>query len=577
MRMADVGVLLDKKAAKRRWDNGLNVLQGYIGEILEHAGIPFRWLDGAEEISQKAPDVLIVALDAQEDESALKIWEFAERGGVVVSFGGLTRLAGKLGYAAMGPAGKGYAWLPDEFGGSRPLRYLHSYPWRRVSESGHLIREIGKINKDRPDGEPLGAALIQCQVGKGTIDRWAIGIPETVVGFQQGTHPVIEDGIPALDGTGSVDDGILKADDGMEMDWELDRLQTETGASYFAYPFADLWREALIGHLLKRVVEKGLTLPFLGCWPDGISHVAMISLDSDHNLDESAETTLGVLKECGIPATWCIIEPGYSPSIYRRIEEEGHELAFHYNAVDHDGGRWEEAEFRRQLDWWKTAIGTAAATSNKNHYTRVEGWGELFRWCETYGILSDQTRGPSKKGNIGFLFGTCHPYFPVAWSDEQNRMYDVLEISFLTQDLDHWNLADSSVVEPFLERVKQVGGVAHFLFHPIHIHNQEPVRRAFHKVVREAKRRGFVFWTGEQINDWERARRKVRIEGLDEKGDVLIQSDTNLNRVVVWVPLPDVNEARTGSAQKRFGVWCAKKVVSVKKQNKETPDQTVRS
>ncbi|SEN13443.1 hypothetical protein [Lihuaxuella thermophila] len=561
MRMAEVGVLLDKKAAKRRWENGLNVFQHYIGEILQHAGIPFQWLDGADEIPQSRLDVLMIALDAQEEESAAKIWEFAENGGVVISFGGLNRLAVKLGYAATGAGGKGYARLPGEFGDTRLLRYLHSYPWRRISGSGHFIRETGSIHREHPEGDPLGPALIQCQVGKGIIDRWAIGIPETVVSFQQGTHPVIEDGIPALDGTGSVDDGILKADDGMEMDWELDRRQTQTGASYFAYPYADLWREVLIGHLLKRTLEKGLTLPFLDYWPDGISQVATISLDSDHNLDESAETTLDVLEECGVSATWCIIEPGYSPSVFRRIEEKGHELAFHYNAVDHDGGSWEEAEFRRQLDWWKTAAGAEAPVSNKNHYTRVEGWGELFRWCETYGILSDQTRGPSKKGNIGFLFGTCHPYFPVAWSDEQNRLYNVLEIGFLTQDLDHWNLADSSVVVPFLEQVKQVKGVAHFLFHPVHIHNQEPVRRALRKVVREAKQRGFVFWTGKQINDWERMRRNIRIEGVDEEGNVSIHSEADVEQVVVWIPLPDLKGTREDSVQKIYGVWCAKKVL----------------
>jgi hypothetical protein len=310
-------------------------------------------------------------------------------------------------------------------------------------------------------------------------------------------------------------------------------------------------------------VEKDLTLPFIGYWPDGISHVATISLDSDLNLDESAETTLDVLKECDIASTWCIIEPGYSPHIYPRVRKEGHELAFHYNAVDHDQGKWEEAEFRRQLNWLKNVIGLEEITSNKNHYTRFEGWGEQFRWCERYGISSDQTRGPSKKGNIGFLFGTCHPYFPIAWSDEQNRMYDVLEIGFLTQDLDHSNLADSSVVEPFLEQVKRVEGVAHFLFHQLHIHNQDSVQSALRKVIQEAKQRGFVFWTGKQINDWERARRKIRIEGFDGNGNILIQSKTDLNGVVVWVPLSNTDKAKaTCSIEKRFGVWCEKRVVS---------------
>jgi hypothetical protein len=570
MKMARVGVLLDQKAALRRWENGLNVFQAYIGEILAHAGIPFEWVDGVEQLSEQTLDVLIVALDRKEDDSALQIWNFAERGGVVIAYGGLSRLAGRLGFSDRGPFGKGYAWLPPEFGVTRPLRYLQAAPWKAVSKSKHLCGGFGQIRKDHPHGTRLGVALQQFKVGKGVIDRWAVDIAETVVGFQQGTKPVIEDGIPALDGTGSVDDGILKADDGMEMDWELDRLKTATYTPYFAHPYADLWREVLISHLLKRVTGRGMTLPFIGYWPDGISHVAMISHDSDLNVDESAEITLDVLQECDVKSTWCMLEPGYSPHIYQRVQAEGHELAFHYNAVDHDKGKWEETEFRRQLQWLKDAAGLETVTSNKNHYTRFEGWGELFRWCETYGVLSDQTRGPSKKGNVGFLFGTCHPYFPIAWSDEHNRMYNVLEIGFLTQDLDHHSLADSSLIVPFLEQVQLVQGVAHFLFHQVHIHNQPPVRDALRKVVVEAKRRGFVFWTGRQINDWERARRKVRIEGVEPDGSVHLTSEADVANLVVWVPIGhDYRNQPTKSTKKQFGVPCVKRVVTCARETSE--------
>src|SRR5690606_38392855 len=234
---------------------------------------------------------------------------------------------------------------------------------------------------------------------------------------------------------------------------------------------------------------------------------------------------------------------------------EGHELAFHYNAYGPDGGSWGREAFSRQLDWLREAIGKEQVVSNKNHYTRYEGWGELFRWCEEFGIRSDQTRGPSKKGNIGFLSGTCHPYFPAAWAEEENRFYDVLEISFLTQDINLGRLADDSVIVPFLEGVRRVRGVAHFLFHPIHLHREEPVRRALRRVVEEARKREFVFWTGEQIDEWERRRRRIRLTGVDETGRPQVADTAGCEEAAVLIPVPRRGESRRKTVF-RHGVEC---------------------
>ena len=130
-----------------------------------------------------------------------------------------------------------------------------------------------------------------------------------------------------------------------------------------------------------------------------------------------------------------------------RIAAAGDELGLHYNAVPVDRGSWGAEEFARQAAWFRATSGQQEITSNKNHLTRFEGWGELFRWCEENGVASDQTRGNSREGERGTLFGTCHPYFPMAWFDERNRLYDVLEISFLYGD---FLSLDTSLIAPFL-------------------------------------------------------------------------------------------------------------------------------
>lgn len=555
--MALVGVVFDAALAGECRTAGLNTFQAYLREILAHAGLPFDWFDtlqAALRRPRREPplDILIVALARDNADTAQSVLRFAEQGGAVVLLANLDSLASALGCRAGAPVGVGYA----EIAGSEPLRFLAAAPW--VVAEGPASTE-GVLRAGAPDGPAAGAAIVRAVVGAGVIERWAVDVATTVTLLQQGLGPVTQDGMPAPDGSAPLDEGILKADDGFALDWIHDRVVTGTGQPYFAHPYADLWREAFVHRLIRLALARGQTVPLIDYWPAGVSWVATISHDSDLNTDESAETTLAVLREAGIQSTWCIVEPGYSPSIYARVLAAGHELAFHYNAVVHEGQRWDEAEFHRQFNWFKQAAGLERVTSNKNHYTRFEGWGELFRWLEADGIELDQTRGPSKRGNVGLLFGTCHPHFPIAWHDEANRLCDVIELGFLTQDLDLGNWADSSVIGPFLDQTQRARGVAHFLFHPVHLHAKPPVRAAFHQVVDEARRRGFVFWTAQQINDWTRARRKLRIEAIDEAGDVVVSGAGAAGRAaaqaVVWTPISAEPIAQAG-VERRFGVWC---------------------
>lgn len=557
MRMAKLAVIFDRKEAQSRRLQGINVFESYIGELLGKAGIPFEWLDGADELATSNPDLVIVAFVREGATSAELLWNYTQNGGALIGLGNMGGLAKKLQCTALAPLQPGYAKLPEAWGDSRPLRFLKATAWSTGTANEFLSERVGTISGHPQEAVRPADAILRFKVGAGTIDRWSVDMLNTVVGLQQGLKPVFEDGIPAQDGSGSVDDGWLKADDETGQDWDLDRLVTETGQPYFAHPYADLWREALVGHLLRTALDKGLTLPFIGHWPDGVGGVAMISHDSDGNEDEAGLATLAILKECNIQSTWCMIEPGYSPPIYEAIKAAGHELGFHYNAIDHP---WSREQWLSQFKWLQSAIGSEHAVSNKNHYTRFEGWGELFRWCEETGIETDQTRGPSKRGNVGMPYATCHPHFPIAWNDEQNRIYNVLEIGFFTQDMDLGSWADRSIIEPCLDAARQVDGIAHFLFHQHHIYRKEEVRQAFRTVVQEARSRGFEFWTGRQVNAWERARRTARIVACSE-GRVELEGGENVTGLIVWLPIGTSGETTSGETAIKYGVVCRKTTV----------------
>ncbi|CAN7666077.1 hypothetical protein [Paenibacillus sp. LjRoot56] len=576
MKMAKVGVLVEHEAAARKWKYGLNVFEKYVEEILQHVGISYTSVAKVDTMSLQEYDILIVACSQESGAKSSILWSYVEQGGTLISYAGINALALRLGYIQTGDIGVGYAEIEATRSGQpNSLRFLSANPWIEAGESNTgddvpvACRPVGTIKQGRPDGPEKGPALQSFDVGQGSIHRWAVNIPLTVVHMQQGTGPVLDDGVPAADGSANVNEDILKADDRIALDWQFDRVETDTGVPYFPWPYADYWREALVRHVLQCAIDKGMTLPFTGYWPDGISQIVTMSHDSDSNQDEHAVATLELLAECQIQTTWCMIEPGYSTHIYEQVKQAGHELAFHYNALEKDNGFWDESEFDRQVNWLKQATGIDHVTANKNHYTRVEGWGELFQWLEKNEISSDQTRGPSKKGNVGFLFGTCLPYFPIALFDEQNRLYPILEIGFLTQDLDLGHLADNKVIEPFLQQVREVNGVAHFLFHQIHICTREEVRDAIRMLVAQAREMGFTFWKSKEIQDWTRLRRAVRILGCEDNGSIHLEANEAIEGLVIWVPMaPTEDFIPEKGHEKQFGIPCRKVVLPTKVESK---------
>lgn len=517
MKLARIAIFTEESAARRRRSFGVDVFSECYGELLAHRGVTFRRISSSTQIRNADFDVLVVAFDGGDSRAAEDVLRFAEAGGIVVCAAGLDPLAARLGYRRLPDLGAGY--LAPSKGDARfafldsltveeertPLRYLAASPWVARDAPAETFR----------DEFPF---LVEIQVGSGLFARFAVDVAATVVALRQGPGPVLQDGAPAPDGTAEVDDGVLKADDMIALDYDRDRRPMPSGIPYFSFPYADFWRELFVGYLVRTTWERGLAVPFVGYWPSDAHHAALISHDSDMNGDEHATATLEILRRENIRSTWCILRPGYSREILEAAVAEGHEIALHYNAVTEDDGVWGAAEFAEQLEWLRARLPQVRIVSNKNHLTRVEGWGELFEWCERGGIEAEQTRGPSKRGNLGFIFGTCHPYLPLAGWNDSNRCYNVLEMGFLTPDMNTGKWGDDSLVRPLLDRVAAACGLAHFLFHQVHLCEKERVRYAFERVVSEARAGGFVFMTGSEVNDWERLRRSIEFRELGDDG-----------------------------------------------------------
>jgi hypothetical protein len=528
----------------------------YAREILAHAGL---WTTEVARESLAAaleePDgfgVLLLAgdldLSAAEVE-ALQKW--VEAGGALLGVGatsGADALWGvepekpPSGFAVGRPTlGQGYVEVADAkspiVSGLRSSLHYFNGVAVRAAQAVAVARVLDAHR--RPTGR---AAVTIRHLGRGLAILIAPDLPGSVALIQQGRY-VDQDGAPAPDGTAPVSDNLLKADDGLMLDWDLDR-DTAPGVPYpfFLHPVADELREILLRAVFFAARTVGATLPLLWYYPRNLPALAHLSHDSDLNDPELAMAMLEIVRELGLRDSWCIQMPGYPRPFYDALRATGQEIALHFDALEQGIlSEWREENLSAQHEWLRHASGSSRVVTNKNHYTRWEGRLEFFRWCAAHGLTNDQTRGPSKIGETGFPFGTAHPHFPM---DGGGALIDCLEIGFQSQDFVVFGPPE--IIPHLAESAARVYGVAHVIFHPAHI--KEPgVEEALRSYVRECRARGMEFWTSGEIDAWERARRRTRLERAEDGWRVL--SDTPMPGATVLL----LGEDLPGESVRRYG------------------------
>jgi hypothetical protein len=547
-----IDLILDNEPASR-----------YAEEILSRAGLTWRRAD-LDTLDDVAATLVLVGNGSVNDAQRDAIARFVNDGGALVVTGGTWGLDELLG-AEAGDASEGYIAVTDA---DHPitsdlLSSLHVFFGPALTATtGTSIATLLDANRDAT----IGDAVVTSQPGKGATVAIGPNLPQSVLHIQLGRE-IHEDGVPAPDGTAPVDDGILKTDDGIVLSWQHDRSQPPVPAPipadtlglhenypngdtpWFARPIADELRAILLKAIAWAGDAAGIAQASVAAWPRGLAAVGLISHDSDGNLDAGAKTTLRVLDEAGIKSTWCHIwaptnETEYEPGTLNQVAAAGHEIALHYNSLDMNGGTWGRDHLRAQAEKVAYEAGVFGFTSNKNHYLRWEGVVEFFHWLEDEGIQVDQSKGPSKKGNVGFPHGSNQPWFPL--DPATGEFIDVLEIPLQFQDLWLTSLPHQGRVT-IGEAIRR-NGVAHFLFHQVHIHTKPHVEQALKDIVAYGREQGLEWWTSKQINDWERLRRQVSVRLADNRAGVVVNVPEVIEGLGIIVSWPGPNAAPNTAA-----------------------------
>ena len=482
---------------------------GYLTEVLSRAGLFYETLPASqlESLFRRAKSVVILAGDlplTQPQREALAQW--VKEGGALIGLGGASGLEEVFGVAGGIPVAEGWIKVTA---GEHPLTAglrssLHVFGGRALKKSSAtVLAELQTGN-----GISKGSAILENRFGTGRTVLLGPDLLFSIVHIQQGLR-VLQDGRPAPDDSAPVNEGLLKTEDGLVLDWQRDRSPVPPDdGPLFLEPISDELRELILRSVFHLARQQAILLPVLWYWPRSLKAVAQLSHDSDGNDPQKAAALLEVMNRSRLKSTWCILYPGgYPAEFYRTLVEQDFEVALHYDAMT--GGEhtaWSRDNFLFQQRWLMKEAGLEQITTNKNHYLRWEGRLDFLRWCESAGIASDQSRGPSKKGTIGFPLGGSQPYFPLDDEADSPRFLNVLEVNLLTQDL--VITCPPEYGQPLLDSAARHHGVAHFLFHPAHI-LKPGVADALAGLVDYGRKQGLEWWTNRQIWQWEMARRGV--------------------------------------------------------------------
>ena len=482
---------------------------GYVTEILRRAGLFFETMVPVQldQLLQLPPCVVVLAGNlplSSGQRQALTAW--VRRGGSLVGIAGTSGLDEVFGVKDGHTLSEGWLKLTSaDHPLTRGLRSsLHVFGgYTCTPHTAAVLAEAELANHTT-----RGGALFENRFGRGRALLLGPDLTFSVAHIQQGVE-VLQDGKPAPDGSAPLNEGYLKAEDGFVLDWQRDRtpMKPDDGP-IFLEPISDELRELILRSIFHLAREQQLLLPVLYYWPRQLPAVGLISHDSDGNEPDKAPALLDVMLRAGLRSTWLILYPGgYPREFYGQLQEHGFEIGLHYDALT--GGpktSWSRENFLLQYQWLCQTAGLPRIHTNKNHYTRWEGRLDFWRWCEEVGMHSDETRGPSKKGTIGFPLGGSQPYYPLDDSAPTPRLFPTLEVNLLTQD--HVITCPPEYGAPLLDSAARHHGVAHFLFHPAHILKPN-VADTLTKLVNYGRAQGLEWWTNEQIYQWELLRRGV--------------------------------------------------------------------
>lgn len=496
---------------------------GWYRETLAHAGVRAELLHEWVPAELSRTHVCLVAgigslTPAQRE--GLRNW--VDQGGQLVVAGAPLEMEELLGHVPSGSKRRSVGYV-------KPSRKDRLWP-----ENTTEIKALGVTTVTPRNAETIA----ECE-GQAVVTRYRYGQGCAIyVGIDLGLtcqlmalgRSVECDAIGPNEEAVALDDGVLRAEDGIALSFESDRTPSGEHPGYFGSAWVDLTREVWLRAVIEAIERSGKATPVAWYWPNAAPGAATLTLDVRDNEVDRVVAMQRMLSMYGCAATWLVSLPGYSADVYRALRAMEHEVGLLY-AVD-DANGWHDDRLRVHMtNLIRLASWPAMGTVRVQH-GQWKGWTQFYDSCDHAGARVSVNKGGRHAATAGFAFGTCHPFHPVR-KDGRERL--VLEIPYHLWEPGH-QVAESTTVE-IIQKVVDRNGCLGFSLHPDSL-NDPTVSAAVRRVLMTCKEQRMVFMKADDVARFERGRRHLRIttKQLGEAGWLQIGSEIEMSGLTIMLP-----------------------------------------
>jgi hypothetical protein len=212
------------------------------------------------------------------------------------------------------------------------------------------------------------------------------------------------------------------------------------------------------------------------------------------------------MKEKGLPYHINIM-PNKEGKFALTVEEaktvlaNGHECSLHYNFWDnfkHPCG-FTFSDVRTQAEAFYERFGFRQVCS-VNHCVRWSGWVEPAKWMRAVGGRADNSfihhpLPPMNPANrLGFVFGTCYPFYFYDNYINENKKIDFLEEPITAYEVGYSSseTTDFDLIHKVIDIAAKYHLVMDMFYHPVNIYRSPACREAIEEALRYIENKGII-------------------------------------------------------------------------------------